>query len=312
MLKVYAPRDGVLVEVPSGRYSDGVWIDLVSPSPDEVDALHKEFGIALQDIADCLDPNERARVEIEENYDLVVLRGTLSSDADGGERIQIMPVGIVLTPQKIVTIRLVETFKASELTADLKKKPRIESKEDVFLAIVRRIIRDIDRKVRPFERNIGAIQEKILMAHGPDVSETAFQMSNNLVLLNTALLSNLNALSLLPKAKQMRMTKEKLDLADDLENDIGQLYEMTTIYREIMDNVLNAYELQTANNLAIVMKTLTTISLILILPTLIASLYGMNLSLPFAEHDYAFFIVISISAISVGVLWVIFRLKRIL
>lgn len=312
MMRMYCAEDGILEEVDASSLSSALWIDLVAPSPEEVEMLHQEFGIALQDVADCLDPNERARVEIEEGYDLLVLRNMLAEDQDA-DRVQTMPIGIIVTSRCVVTVRLGATFAPNELTADMRRRPRIETKEDLFFALVRKVNRDIERRVRPMERRISAIQASILSAKKVDVAHSAFTLSNSLILLNTALLSNLNAMSLLSRAKQLRMTKDKLDLAEDLENDVAQLYEMTTIYREIMSNIINAYESTIANNLSTVMKTLTTISLILILPTLIASLYGMNLdNLPFQHDPNAFYIVIGLSAVAVAVLWVGFRLKHIL
>jgi len=96
---------------------------------------------------------------------------------------------------------------------------------------------------------------------------------------------------------------------------VAQLYEMTTVYREIMSNVLSAYESTIANNLALIMKTLTTISLILILPLLIASLFSMNIGLeglPIADEPHAFWIIVGMSAASVAALWAFFRWKKIL
>jgi len=224
-----------------------------------------------------------------------------------------MPIGIIMTSRNVITVRLGATFTASELASDMKRRPKIGSKEDLFFALIRKVTRDMERKVRPMERRIGSIQESILAARRAEGAHDAFALSNSLILLNTALLSNLNAVSMLPRAKQVRMTKDKLDVAEDLENDIAQLYEMTTIYREIMSNVLNAYESAIANNLSAVMKILTTINLILILPMLIASLFSMNVGLPVNESDpTTFWFVISLSAISVAILWAWFRLKRIL
>jgi magnesium transporter len=224
-----------------------------------------------------------------------------------------MPIGIIMTSRNVITVRLGATFAAHELTSDMKRKPRIDSKEDLFFALIRKVTKDMERKVRPMERMIGSIQESILAAKKAEGAHEAFALSNGLILLNTALLSNLNAVSMLPRAKQLKMTKDKMDVAEDLENDIAQLYEMTTIYREIMSNILNAYESAIANNLSTVMKTLTTISLILILPMLIASLFSMNVGLPVSESDpKTFWFVISLSAVAVAVLWAWFRLKRIL
>ena len=312
MIRLYCSKDGELRDVDKTRLKEALWVDMVAPSPEEVEMMHAEFGVALQDVADCLDPNERARVEIEEGYDLVVLRCLLTDDK-GDARIQMMPIGIIMTSRNVITVRLGATFAANELTSDMKRRPRIDSKEDLFFALIRKVTRDMERKVRPMERRIGSIQESILAAKKPEGAHEAFALSNGLILLNTALLSNLNAVSMLPRAKQLKMTKDKLDVAEDLENDIAQLYEMTTIYREIMSNVLNAYESAIANNLSTVMKTLTTISLILILPMLIASLFSMNVGLPVSESDpKTFWFVISLSAVAVAVLWAWFRLKRIL
>jgi magnesium transporter len=311
MIRYYVSENGVLKEVTKDRIKDAVWIDLVAPNPDEAEMLSREFEIDLQDIADSLDPNERSRVEIAEEYDLVVLRNILTDGSDE-DKIHIIPIGIILTSQNVITIRIGATFAGSEVTADLKRRPPLITKEDVFVAVIRRIIRDMEHRVRPVERRIAHIQETILTARRRDVAPGAFALSNSMILLNTALLSDLNAISLLPKVRNFQMMREKVDIMEDIENDVAQLYEMTTIYREIMSNILNAYEFAESNQLSTIMKTLTTISLILILPTLLASLYGMNVSLPFENDPNAFWFVIGLSAVAVAGLWIVFRLKHIL
>jgi magnesium transporter len=312
MIRLYCAEGGELRTVDSPRLKDALWIDAVAPTPEEVEMLHKELDIDLQDVADCLDPNERSRVEIEETYDLLVLRSILSEERNG-DRIQTMPIGIFVTKGKVITVRIGSSFTYQELTSELKHKPRIDVKEDLFLALVRKVNKDIEKKVRPLERTIASIQEKILTAKRGEVAPQAFALSNGLILLNTALLSNLNAISMLSRAKHLRLTKEKLDIAEDLENDVAQLYEMTTIYREIMSNVLNAYESTLANSLSTVMKTLTTISLILILPMMIAGWFSMNVALPFDKDAYwSFWLVVGVSVAAVAGLWAFFRLKGIL
>jgi len=311
VIRYYVSENGVLKETDKARMQDAVWIDLVAPDPDEAEMLSREFGIDLQDIADCLDPNERSRVEIADEYDLVVLR-TILTDSSDEDKIDTIPIGIVLTSRSVITIRIGATFAGSEVTADLKRRPPLETKEDVFVAVIRRVIRDMEHRIRPVERRIGHIQETILTSRRREVASGAFALSNSLILLNTTLLSDINAISMLPKLKNLQMMKEKIDLIEDVENDVAQLYEMTTIYREIMSNILNAYEFAESNQLSTIMKTLTTISLILILPTLLASLYGMNVPLPFEGDPNAFWIVIGLSAVAVACLWVVFRLKHIL
>lgn len=314
MIKLYRAEGHELRQLDAAQFKEAMWIDAIAPTPTEVEMLHKEFDIDLQDMADCLDPNERARVEIEEGYDLLVLRCLIAQE-HGGNKVQTMPIGIFTTQKKVITVRIGSSFTYDDVTSDLKRKPKLDSKEDLFLALVRKVNRDIERHVRPMERVISSFQEQILTARYGEAAPHAFELSNSLILLNTALLGNLNALASLPKAKHLKLTKERLDLYEDIENDIAQLYEMTTIYREIMSNVLSAYESTIANNLALIMKTLTTISLILILPLLIASLFSMNIGLeglPIADEPHAFWIIVTISAASVAALWAFFRWKKIL
>ena len=315
MMKVYFAKAGELQPSDKTKLKDALWIDAIAPTPEEVELLHKEFELDLQDVADCLDPNERSRVELEETYDLLVLR-TLLADERNGEhrgRVQAMPIGIFVTKNKVITVRIGSSFDQQELTSDLKRKPKLESKEDLFLQLIRRVNKDIERRVRPMERTIASYQEKILTPEREKIAPHAFALSNELILLNTALLSNLNAFSMIARAKHLKLTKEKIDLFEDIENDVAQLYEMTTTYREIMSNVLDAYESALANSLSTVMKTLTTISLILFIPIMITALFSMNLMLPFSDEDpMAFWIVVVIAAVSVFALWIAFRMKRIL
>jgi len=317
LFRLYRAEGGEIKTADSGKLKDALWIDAVAPTPEEVENLHKEFDIDLQDVADCLDPNERSRVEIEESYDMLVLRSLLAEERNGEKgapRVQTMPIGIFVTKSKIITVRLVSSFTYQELTSELKRKPKIDTKEDLFLSLVRKVSRDIERRIRPLERTISKIQEDIMNPKvAEDAAPHAFGLSNSLIVLNTALLANLNAMSMLSKVKHLKLTKDQMDIAEDLENDVAQLYEMTTIYREILSNILDAYESTLANSLQTVMKTLTTISLILILPLMITALFSMNLELPFSEKDpIAFWVVVGITTIAVVALWVMFRLKRIL
>jgi len=312
MIGLYCAEECVLKPVGPDKLAEALWVDAVAPTPEDVELLHREYKLDLQDVADSLDPNERSRVELDEHYDLLLLRTLLAEEK--GERMSTMPIGIFVTKDRIITVRLGSTFKNEEITADLRRKPKLDTKEDLLLAIVRRINRDVERKVRTMDRTITDVQEKILAANRPDVAREAFMLSNGLIVLNTALLSNMNAFSMLSRMKHAKLNKDRMDLAEDLENDMAQLYEMTTIYREIMGNTLDAYESAIANRMTIVMKTLATVSLILVLPLLISSLFSMNVGLPFGnrEDPLNFWIVIGISAIGVVGLWGVFRYKKIL
>jgi len=311
MLKLYCAVDGELRECNQSKLEDALWVDAIAPSYEEVDLLNKTFKLQLQDVADCLDPNERSRIELDDNYDLLVLRSLIRSAKENGT-VQTMPIGIFVTPRNIITVRLIATFSGSDLMADFRKKPRIQNTGDLFLALIRKINRDIDRKVRPMEGQISVLQKAVLSRQMGEIGERAYNLNSELILLNTSLLSNFNAISMIGRARHISFTEDQADILEDLENDVSQLYDMTTIYREIMQNILRAHESAIANNLSSIMKMLTSISLILMLPTLIASLYGMNVDLPLQNDPLAFWIIIAISAVTVAFLWLAFKVKKLL
>jgi len=178
--------------------------------------------------------------------------------------------------------------------------------------LIKRINRDIDMRVRPMEGKISILQKAVLSKQKGEIAQSAYNLNSELILLNTSLLSNYNAISMLTRAKHLMLNEDQVDLLEDLENDVAQMYDMTTIFREIMQNVLRAHESAIANNLSSIMKILTSISLILMLPTLIASLYGMNIDLPFQHDNNAFWIVIALTAVAVSILWMTFRIKKVL
>lgn len=311
MLKLYCAADGELLECSQSKLAEALWIDAIAPSHEEVDLLNKTFKLELQDVADCLDPNERSRIESDENYDLLVLRTLIRSARENGAA-QTMPIGILVTPTNVITVRLVATFSNSDLQADCKRKMKIQSVGDLFLAIIRKINRDIDRKVRPMEGQISVLQTAVLSKQRGEIGEKAYNLNNELILLNTSLLSNYNTISMIGRARHIAFNEDQLDILEDLENDVAQLYDMTTIYREIMQNILRAHESAIANNLSSIMKILTSISLILMLPTLIASLYGMNVNLPLQNDPMAFWVIVAITALAVSILWLMFKIKKLL
>lgn len=311
MLKLYCAADGELRECSQSKLAEALWIDAIAPSHEEVDLLNKTFKLELQDVADCLDPNERSRIESDQNYDLLVLRTLIRSAKENGAA-QTMPIGIFVTPTNVITVRLVATFSNSDLQADCKRKMKIQAVGDLFLAIIRKINRDIDRKVRPMEGQISVLQTAVLSKQRGEIGEKAYNLNNELILLNTSLLSNYNAISMIGRAKHITFNENQLDILEDIENDVAQLYDMTTIYREIMQNILRAHESAIANNLSSIMKILTSISLILMLPTLIASLYGMNVDLPLQNDPMAFWVIVAITAMAVSILWLMFKIKKLL
>jgi len=309
MLTAYAlPSQEVSQEYASEHIEDAVWVDAVDPTDDEISTLQKKFGIFSDDIIDCLDKNERSRFDSEEEYMMLILRVLAKDDDPTDLKYPMEPVGFFLTRKNLITVHSNRVTLPRDPTSDLRKRKTYpKSKEELLYALIRRFNRDIERCVRNLEIKIEAIQSLILKSIKTEVINDAFTLNNSLILLNTSILSNANAINAMRKNRLICGDAEMAEIIEDIEIDTKQLYEMTNIHRELVSNTLDAYSTTISNNLNHVMKLIASLSLILMLPTLIASLYGMNVKLPFQDSPDAFMFVIGMSLFSSAILWIAFR-----
>ncbi len=114
----------------------------------------------------------------------------------------------------------------------------------------------------------------------------AYQLSNDLIFLSASIFRNLNALRQMLRHRKKEFPEELMERLEDIEIDTRQQHEAVSMYRELLSSTLDAYQSSISNNLNLVLKILASISLILMLPTLIASLYGMNVGLPLENNPY--------------------------
>jgi magnesium transporter len=144
----------------------------------------------------------------------------------------------------------------------------------------------------------------------PSQLEWFFQLSRDAIFIEAALKANVKVLLKLERTHVVGRMILDVDRLEELEVDLQQQVELSAIYRELIENAMNAYDSMVSHNLNIVIKTLTSISLLVSVPTLIASIYGMNVGLPFQDEILAFPIVMGLSfAISLPLL-VILRKKN--
>ncbi len=306
MLQAYAlpSQDGAM----QVSIDDAAWIDVVEPTEEELATLQKNFGIYPDDVLDCLDNNERARFEVEDDYMMLILRVLARDDDPNDMKYPMEPVGLFLTRKCLVTVHSSRVVLPCDPMCDLRKRKTLpKTKEELLYSQMRRFNRDLERCVRSLELKIETIQNNVLKSIKNDVINDAFTLNNSLIFFNTSILSNANAINAMRKNRYICGDTDMADVIEDIEIDTKQLYEMTNIHRELVSNTLDAYSSTISNNLNNVMKLIASLSLILMLPTLIASLFGMNVGLPLQELPNPFWFVIGISLFSVGMLWIALR-----
>lgn len=281
-------------------FEKGCWIDLVNPTDDEVEDVSALTGIPDEMLKAALDEEETARFERDEGNMLVLLDTPIITDTDDGDAYETIPLALITNDKCIVTVSLrgnpvLGDFIASRIDIDT-------SNETTFL------LRFLMGNAKRFLFNLRQIDKKSLRVqaelHRSMKNKELIQLlalENSLVYFSTSLSANLGVYNKLERLPSVAGVEDNKDLYDDIVIETRQAVEMCNIYRDILSGTMDAYASVISNNLNIVMKLLTVITMIISVPTLIASLWGMNVDVPFEGLPYGFWIVIGISVVITAV-----------
>jgi len=291
MRAFYKNNDG-LIEVEA--WTPNCWINVECPSKSEKKYLLDELQIPEAFYNDIEDIDERPRIEIENGWTLIILRIPVKSN-DIKLPFQTIPVGIVFKGEICVTVSFQQTEMLTDFVTYTKRK-RINIKDNFDLVLklllsssvwYLKYLKQVNQKIKLAENNLEkSIKNEELQA--------LLQIEKCLVFFMTSLKGND---ILLHRIRNIKSQKEHFDpeLLEDVEIELRQAQETTNIYSDILTGTMDAYASVISNNMNTIMKQMTSISIILMIPTLIASLYGMNVPNNLEDNHYGIWIVISIS-----------------
>ena len=291
MKTFYKNNDG-LIEVDA--WTPNCWINIECPTETEKKYLLDELQIPEAFYNDIEDIDERPRIEIENGWTLIILRIPVKSQ-DVKLPFQTIPVGIVFKGDICVTVSFQQTEMLTDFVTYTKRKSiNIKDNFDLVLKLLLsssvwylKYLKQVNQKIKLAENNLEkSIKNEELQA--------LLQIEKCLVFFMTSLKGND---ILLHRIRNIKSQKEHFDpeLLEDVEIELRQAQETTNIYSDILTGTMDAYASVISNNMNIIMKQLTSISIILMIPTLIASLYGMTVPNNLENNRYGIWIVISVS-----------------
>ena len=291
-MKAYYKNNNGLTEIEP--WIPNCWINVECPTKAEKKYLLDELQIPEAFYNDIEDLDERPRIEIENGWTLIILRIPVKSK-DVKLPFQTIPVGIVFKGEVCVTISFQQTEMLTDFVAYTKRK-RIDIKDNFDLVLklllsssvwYLKYLKQVNQKIKLAEDNLEkSIKNEELQA--------LLQIEKCLVFFMTSLKGND---ILLHRIRNIKSQRESFDpeLLEDVEIELRQAQETTNIYSDILTGTMDAYASVISNNMNTIMKQMTSISIILMIPTLIASLYGMNVPNNLEDNHYGIWIVISIS-----------------
>jgi len=309
MIQIFKTMSDGLKEL--SEIDTGCWINLVRPENGELDDLAQRTGIPLYFLTDPLDIDERARIEIEDDFVLIVLR-IPHLDPDKDEKpFTTLPLGIILMPELMVTVCAVHTDIISDfINAKLRRtKFSTENRERFSFQIFFKTALYFLKYLRAINYTTSSIETELHKSMKNQELIRLLHLEESLVYFTTSLKANEIMMGRLAGSKLLKISADDAELLEDVIVETRQAIEMANIYSSILSGMMGAFASIISNNLNVAMKFLTAFTIILMLPNLVAGIYGMNIRLPFQESSYAFPLVMGISFL-LSAVGVIFLIKR--
>lgn len=293
MFTIYRWEGGALKEVP--ELTGACWINLADPSTEEIARAQELTRVPREFLTDPLDKDERPRLEIDEGVTLLIVHVPYHEPHENLIPFHTLPLGIVLTDSHVITICNRQTPVTSTFLDQIR---RVCPPDDQFrfafqilwhsAILYLRYLRDVRQRADMVEQDLHeSISNEALMR--------LLNIEKSLVYFTTSLKANDILIGRLEHTRQLDIPDKDLDILEDVAVEYRQALEMATIHSNILTGTLDTFASIISNNLNNVMKYLTSITIVLMLPTLVASIYGMNIELPLQHSPHAFMMLMGLS-----------------
>ena len=314
MLRIYKSEDGgKLIKLKKNKVAALSWYNLINPTAEEMEKVSSQLKLDPDMLKNALDLDERSRVEFEDGVLSLIVNLPLMDDEG---QFDTLPCGLAFTSRTFMTIcsrdnHIISPFnKNTAKSFDTRERGRfllsILSKCTQFylkyLAIINQRTEDIEYSLRKTTKNKALF--KLIEIQKSLVYFTTALKDNHLVLLKILRMINSPAMS-----KLIKFTDDDIDMLEDVIVENKQAIEMVDMHRSILEGMMDGFASIINNNLNLVMKFLAAITIILSIPTMLASFWGMNVPVPGAGNPYGFLIVMAISAVATVLTIIYFRKK---
>ena len=277
MLKFYKTIEGQILQ--TNEQEPGCWIRVVSPSVQETEFLTEELGLDVGFVTSSLDEEETSRIEQEGDQTFVVVDVPYRSvDEEGTVSYTTLPLGIIITPTYFVTIGSASTDIIDNIASGRVKGVRTQYRTRFLLTILLRIAQRFLGYLKQIDRLSDDIQSQLSDAAKNEALIQILGLEKSLVYFSSSLRANETTLKKISRGRLLTLYEEDEDLLEDTIIEFNQAIEMTGTYTHILNSTMEAYANIINNNMNVVMKVLTSVTVLMTIPTMVFSYYGMNVS----------------------------------
>lgn len=312
MVEIFKSQpSGTLKTLSIETLEKGSWINLTDPTPYEIKVIATMIEVEPDFLRAALDDEERSHIDVEDNSVMIltnvpILRESESYDA--------LPLAIILTKDYIITVCLEDTPVMAEFNVRTAKLFRTYKKTQFLFQILYRTATFFLRYLRQIDRISEEVEERLRHSMRNSEILRLLELQKGLTYFNAALRSNGAVLEKLLRLRSSRTLEGMLDIYEedeDLLEDViienKQAREMVEMYSQILARLADTFSSIISNNQNMVMKFLAAVTIIIAIPTVVSSFFGMNVPVPFQENVHGFIFVtgiaVSFSIISAYFFW---------
>ena len=310
MIRIFKTEDGIMHE--KEELQPGSWIAMTNPTASEIMDIADTYRIDPDHIKAPLDEEERSRIEVEDNYTLILVDIPSIEERSGKDWFVTIPMAIITTNDVLITVCLEETPVLTSFMDGRVRDFHTFMKTRFILQILYKNATQYLQYLRIIDKKSEVIERKLHQSQKNSELIELLELEKSLVYFTTSLRSNEVVLEKLLRTEKVKKYPEDTDLLEDVISENKQAIEMANIYSGILSGTMDAFASVISNNLNIVMKFLATVTIVMSIPTMVASFYGMNVNshgMPFADSPYGFGIVLVLALLLSLIVAFIFNKK---
>lgn len=307
MFQIFKTIDNELIQLE--HFDDGIWVNMVNPEDGEIKAVCDGLKAEVEYVKAALDEEERARIEYENGQILIIVDVPIIEKDNSANIYNTIPLGIVLVKDSIITVCLKENTVIKDFTKNRIKSFYTFYKNRFILQLLYKNSTQYLQFLKLIEKTSSRMEQDLHKSMKNKELIQLLKLEKSLVYFSTSLKSNEIVLEKMLKLEYIKKYPDDTDLLEDVIIENKQAIEMAAIYSSTLSGTMDAFASIISNNVNIVMKFLTSVTIVMAIPTMVASFYGMNVPIPFERNPHAFAIVLMIS-LGLSALSVFFLVKK--
>jgi magnesium transporter len=292
------------------EFEPGSWIDLISPTEEELEQVSRELEIPLDLLRGPLDEEEKSRIDVEDGLTHVIVDIPVVVREEDQQGYETIPLGMLVHPDYFITTCLRPNPILGEFERGIIRGFATFWKTRFLLQILQRVSAFYLRYLQRIDRETDKVERALRASMKNAEIFDLLSLQKSLVYFSTSLRSNEAVLQKLSRTKTIKMYEEDEELLEDVQVETKQASEMAKIYTDILTGMMDAFTSVISNNLNRVMKLLTAITIVLSIPTIVFSFWGQNVRVPYGQTPYGFVITIAVAFVISSTLAVVFWRKR--